>query len=71
MTDTASLVPAWFALLVVGLPMGLAGLCFLISYSEHHNAYHRYRQMIWDRTGWFLLGASGMAGGLVAWWMYT
>lgn len=68
----STLVPAWFALLVVGVPMALSAIFFFLAYLYDSGPRLRgYPQMILDRTGWFLLGAAGMAGGLMAWWMYT
>jgi hypothetical protein len=67
----STLVPAWFAILVVAAPLALAALLFYIARHTSQAAYYAHIKLVLDRSGWFLLGAGTMAGGLIAWWMLT
>jgi hypothetical protein len=68
---SVGLVPAWFAILVVAVPLALSGLVLYIARHTSNAAYYADVKLILDRLGWALLGMAMMAAGLIAWWMLT
>lgn len=65
------LVPNWFAILAIGLPLILSLVCLIYLPAMWSHPAYRDRQWTSRAIGWFLLGMTAGHTLLIAWWWVT